>query len=127
MNEEQRRAEWLREDGIVPGQVPESIREEVRHMITVQQQRVRRAKWAAIIAWGMLVALMLAAGLTQSRVGRTPLTSSLIVICQAMLWVSVLLSISYYVRWVALRFKRLEASLSDIQKLVSEFVRRPPT
>ncbi len=122
-NAEARRAEWLRQEGVDSGYVPDRVREEIHRMVMLQDRRVRRAKWAAVVAWSVLLAVLICTGIAESITGRTPLTGALVVICMALLWISVVLSVSFYVRWVALRFRRLDASLCQIQELVEEMKR----
>ena len=103
----------------------DELTERMSKMISKKTRQVRRIRRALAIAWIIVVALFFVGGFMEISRGRSLLTQSLAVIVQPMLLIAVILTVSWYVRSVDIRFVHMQAALSTIQEGLDALLKKP--
>jgi ABC-type multidrug transport system fused ATPase/permease subunit len=101
----------------------DQLTERINSMITKKTLQVRRIRWAVLIAWVLFMCFELFGGrilASQHLVAQ----AILFYVAWILLLISVVLTISWYVRSVDLRFERVQAALSRIQEALDDLVKQ---
>lgn len=93
----------------------EKFTERINDMIAKKSRQIRRIRWVVCVAWTLFVCLLLVGGFIEVFRGRSELTQVLAFIARPMLLIAVILTVSWYVRSVNMRFLRVQTALSTIQ------------
>ena len=84
-------------------------------LIEKKRRQVRRMRWIVPAVWGTLAILFVIGAIIEAAVGHGAATSTIAVIMQATLVIALVLSVSWYVRNVSLRFDSIQQALAAIQ------------
>jgi len=118
MNRHNLRNDLLMQDGITPDVLPNDTRKEIVIMMTREQQRVRRMKWSTIISLCVLVILFVTGALFKNS--HDLYAKSVAVICMGLFWITVIFLISWYVRYITLKFQKVNFALEKIQEQLTD-------
>ena len=99
---------------------------ELERKVLVQIDRKRRhlcrIRWAAGIAWVLLVGVLVVGGIVESVSGKTPISSTLAMIGMGTFWIALFLTASWYVRYVSCQFDSIQQALAAIQERLDNSV-----
>ncbi len=113
------REELLSQNGMASGWMSPEEKEKLRRLLKRDRARVTRMKWAAIIAW-LLILLVPLVGAAISHIPvRLPFLQRVmdlgIVGGMAMIYIAIFFTINYFFRSRSLGMRQIQASLRDIQ------------
>ena len=126
----------LAANGIVTEGIPEEDRQALRRILKRDRSRVRRVKWTAIVAWGLVMAFVPATWILMAVLGREaleapPLQTVLIIGWFVAFPVAVICTISLVARGLLLVFRErrvwmieTEARLAGIEDSLKQLVDR---
>jgi hypothetical protein len=106
----------------------DNLTERINSMITKKTHQVQRIRRTVFLAWVLFGCLFLAGGFIETTQDSSLLTQTLGLIAvgaiPALLWVSVILTISWFVRSVDLRFERIQLALSTVQEALDALTKQ---
>ena len=85
-----------------------------------RKRQVRRIRYATGIAWGVVVIVFIVAMTIEVATGPSQVTRTLAVSLPSLLVIALFLTVSWYVRSVALRFDSVQQALAAIQSRLDE-------
>lgn len=124
----QHRVRSLLDAGLAGARDTTDLERRVLMLIDKKRRQVRRIRWAVGIAWGVFVAVCIAGGIVESSTADRLVSTSFAGFARALLLVALVLTVSWYVRSVSLRFDLVQQALSVIQDRLEKSLREsgPP-
>jgi membrane protein YdbS with pleckstrin-like domain len=124
----QHRAESLLDAGLGGARDTTDLERRVLMLIDKKRRQVRRIRWAVGIAWAVLVAVCIAGGIVESSEADRLVSTGFAWFARALLLIALVLTVSWYVRSVSLRFDIVQQALSIIQDRLEKHSREsgPP-
>jgi uncharacterized membrane protein YcjF (UPF0283 family) len=102
----------------------DKLTERVNDMIEKKSRQVRRMRRVVAIAWTLFACLLFAGGFIEIFRGRSGTTQVMAFVAQGVVLIAIVLTVSWYVRSVDMRFLRVQAALSTIQDGLDALLRR---
>ena len=102
----------------------DKLTERVNDMIEKKSRQVRRMRRVVAIAWTLFACLLYAGGFIEVFRGRSGTTQVMAFVAQGMVLIAIVLTVSWYVRSVDMRFLRVQAALSTIQDGLDALLKR---
>jgi hypothetical protein len=109
----------LRQERLIPRQLTETERKEIRNMLELQWKRVHRAKVAAIDSWILVVADYVVAGVINAAHPAVKLLNAagavVITMIPVFMTIAIILTISYFVRYRGASMTEIRIRLAEIE------------
>ncbi|MHC4434587.1 MAG: hypothetical protein ACYTBS_22340 [Planctomycetota bacterium] len=102
----------------------DKLTERVNDMIEKKSRQVRRMRRVVAIAWTLFACLLFAGGFIEIFRGRSGTTQVMAFVAQGVVLIAIVLTVSWYVRSVDMRFLRVQAALSTIQDGLDALLKR---
>ena len=117
---EKLREELLKQNGMVSGRISLAERERICQMLARDQARVRRMKWATIIAWLLpalsLIVVVAIIGASGASDGDTIVGGIMIILFFATPCIAIIFTVFYFIRSRSLNSRQIHAKLADIEE-----------
>jgi len=105
----------LSENGLTPGSMSIQQQRELAAMIARQTKQVRRAKWVMVSSWVINAVWMVIGAVAETAAPKSLFTASAPVVQIGLLWIAVILSLSFYVRHRGLGIRAIQFRLGRIE------------
>ena len=120
MNDPNRIERLLGNDGSGNKDHEADLERRILMLIEKKRRQIHRIRIAVGVAWVVLAALMIAGGATEAVAGHGIVASSFAVVARAALLIAAILTVSWYVRSVSLRFDSIQQALAAIQDRLAQ-------
>jgi hypothetical protein len=126
---DQHRAKSLLDAGLAGAGDTADLERRVLMLIDKKRRQVRRIRWAVGAAWVVLLGVCIVGGTMELSAGDRLVSASIAWFARALLLIALLLTVSWYVRSVSLRFDIIQQALAGVQDRLEKNVRDsgPPT
>ncbi len=119
-------AELIGQEGLVPGQLSDLERQEIRTMLDVQWRRARRMKWITIGSWILVACCLAVFGSLEAawRGAAPPWLAAAVFATRGLVFVAGIMTVSYYARYRAASMSEMRVRLAEIEAKLQQIAGR---
>lgn len=117
-------SKFLQEHELIDQADSDQLIERINRMISKKTLQVQRIRWAVMIAWCLFICSELVCGRILFSQDQVVTRYILGYVAWVMLLISVVLTVSWFLRYVDLRFEKVQAALSAVQEALDALIKQ---